>query len=204
MAKYKLFYSPGACSLAVHSILNAIGADYDLVLTKIDGKQNHTEDYLKLNPLGQVPVLVENETILKESAAILIHLLDSNKHELLPQSGAERIKAMQWLLFFNSSMHQTYSSYFLISKNLQTPEDAKTLITKRINKLWRYVESEISTDFIAGNKPTAADILMAVIANWLPHVVIGEKAKAICQRVSQLPYFAKALEKEGIKYRVIA
>ena len=203
MAKYKLFYSPGACSLAVHTVLNAVKADFELVLTKIDGKQNYSEEYLKLNPIGQVPVLVENDNILKESAAIMIHLLDSNKHELLPQSGNERIKAMQWLLFFNSSMHQIYSAFFLVSKNLPTPEETKTLITKRINKLWRYVEGEVKTDFIAGDKPTAADILMAVIANWLPHVVIGEKTKAICARVAQLPYFAAALEKEGIKYRVI-
>ena len=201
MAKTKLFYSPGACSLAVHAVLNATNADYELLLTKIDGTQNHTEDYLKLNPLGQVPVLVEGENILKESAAIMIYLLDTAKHDLLPQSGSERIKAMQWLLFFNSSMHQTYSSFFLISKNLKTPEDAKTLITKRINKLWRYVESELNTEFLAGNKPTAGDILMAVIANWLPHVVIGDKTKALCKKVAALPYFAKALEEEKIRYR---
>jgi glutathione S-transferase len=202
--KYKLFYSPGACSLAVHAVLNAIDADYDLLLTKIDGKQNQTEEYLKLNPLGQVPVLVEGENILKESAAIMMHLLDVAKHDLLPQAGAERIKAIQWLLFFNSTMHQSYSAYFLLSKNLPTSEEAKALITRRINKLWRYVESELKTDFLAGDKPTAGDLLMAVIANWLPHITINEKAKATCVRVSQLPYFARALEEERIKYRVIA
>lgn len=201
--KYKLFYSPGACSLAVHTVLNAVKADFELVLTKIDGKQNYSEEYLKLNPMGQVPVLVDGDKILRESAAIMISLLEKAKHDLLPQSGDARNSAIQWLLFFNSSMHQTYSAYFLISKNLPTPEEAKTLITKRINKLWRYVEKEMTADFIAGDKPTAGDILMAVIANWLPHVVIGEKTKAACVRVAQLPYFAEALQKEGIKYRVI-
>lgn len=204
MAEYKLFYSPGACSLAVHAVLNAIKADYELILTKIDGKQNHTEEYLKLNPLGQVPVLAEGDKVRKESAAIMLHLLDKAKHELMPQSGEERVKAIQWLLFFNSSMHQTYSSYFLMSKNLPTAEDAKTLVTKRINKLWRYVENEFNAEFIAGDKPTAGDILMAVIANWLPHVTIGEKTKAACAKVAKLPYFAKALEEESIKYRVIS
>ena len=200
--KYKLFYSPGACSLAVHAVLNALEADYELVLTKIDGKQNHTEEYLKLNPLGQVPVLVEGNNILKESGAIMIHLLDSAKHELLPQSGEARIKAMQWLLFFNSSMHQIYSAYFLVTKNLAAPEDVKTLITKRINKLWRFVEKELHTEFLAGDKPTAGDILMAVIANWLPHVAIGPKAKNICGKVAELPYFAKSLEIEGVNYEL--
>ena len=203
MAKYKLFYSPAACSLAVHAVLNAVGADFELIETKITDGANYSPDYLKYNAIGQIPVLVEDEMVLKESAAIMIHLLDKAKSPLLPQDNEERIKAMQWLLFFNSSMHQTYSAYFLILRNLQGAgaEEAKTLITKRIKKLWRYVEGEITSEFIAGSHPTAADILMTVIANWLPHITPGVKVQNICKKITEQPYFAKSLATEGIKYR---
>lgn len=202
VSNYKLYYAPGTCAMAVHAVLLAIGAEPELV--KLGKGDNHTEEYLKLNPMGQVPTLIENGKVLRESAAIMLHLLDGAKHELMPQSGEARTRALQWLFFFNSTMHQTYGSYFLLTGNLK-PEEvmaASDLVIRRINKLWRYVEKELSSEFLAGDKPTAADILLTVIANWLPQVVIGPKAKNICGKVTKLPYFAKTLEIEGIKYRV--
>jgi glutathione S-transferase len=204
-SKYKLYYSPGTCSLAVHAVLNAVGANFELV--SVAGKANRSEDYLKLNPLGQVPVLLEDGKVLRESAAIIIHLLEKFRHPLLPASGEARVKTIQWLLFFNSTMHQAYGAYFLISKNItasETTAPVLNLISKRIQKLWRYVEAEINSEYLCGDAPTAADILMAVIANWCqaikPMPVPGPKVKAICARVIKLPYFAKALKTEGVKY----
>lgn len=202
MAKYKLYYSPGSCAMAVHAILLAVKADFELV--KLSKGENQTEEYLKINPMGQVPTLLKDGKVMRESAAIIINLLEEYKHELLPQSGEERIKAMQWLLFFNSTMHQTYGAYFLLTLNLKVEESfaATDLIIRRINKLWRFVEKELNTEFIAGDKLTAADILMAVIANWLPQVTIGPKVKKLCDLVKELPYFAEAIKVENVSYKL--
>lgn len=199
---YKLFYSPGTCAMAVHAVLLAVGENPELV--KLGKGENHTAEYLKISPMGQVPALLEDGKVLRESAAIMLHLLDKNKHELMPQNGDARTKALQWLFFFNSTMHQTYGAYFLLSKNLKPEEIAAStdLIIRRINKLWRYVEKELATEFIAGDKPTAADVLLAVIANWLPQVTLGPKVLNICGKVVKLPYFAKALEVESVQYKL--
>lgn len=205
--KYKLFYAPATCATAVHVILNAVNADFELV--RLENDDNRKPEYLALSPLGQVPVLLEDGVVLRESGAIMIYLLDKYKHALLPQDVEQRRKVMQWLLFFNSTMHQTFGAYFLISKNLKdkaAAEVATTLITKRIQKLWNFVEMEIASDFICGNQVSVADILMAVIANWCqvisPVVTPGTKTLDICRKVKELPYFEKALRVERVKYSI--
>ena len=206
---YKLYYSPAACSLAVHAVLNAINADFELIKTRIDGKENHTEAYLRLSPLGQVPVLIASDRVLRESAAIIVYLLENAGHALLPGGGDVRTKALQWLFFCNSTLQQAYGAYFLITNNLKDKETAAPalqLISKRIHKLWRYVDSQIESRFICGEEPTAADILMATIANWsfliVPSFSMPDKARALCASVSKLPYFAKALTTEGVEYKI--
>ena len=208
-ATYKLYYSPAACSLAVHAVLNALGAAFELVRTDLDSKDNHAEAYLHLNPLGQVPVLVAGDRVMKESAAIMICLLDNAAHPLLPQKGDARIKAMEWLLFFNSTMHQAYSAHFLIANNIGSATDgvaALQITSRRIQKLWRYVGGQAQTDFLCGDAPTVGDIMMAVIANWSvrikPPCAIPANVAAMCARVSRLPYVAKAIATEGVTYTI--
>ena len=206
MVRYKLYYSPGACSLAVHAVLNAIGAEFELMNVAIDGTDNRTKEYLAMSPLGQVPVLVAGEQIWRESAAMMIGLLDGAKHPLLPQEGEARQKALQWLLFASSTLHQAYGAYFLMSKHLpgEAAAPALQLLSKRIHKLWRYVDSQIAGDFICGDQPTAGDVLMAVIANWsgliVPAFELPGKVQALCRHAMALPYLAKAIEAEEIAY----
>ncbi len=140
---------------------------------------------------------------------MMIHLLDEAKHPLLPQAGTERMRAMQWLLFFNSTMQQAYGAYFLLSRNLKDREAAAPaldLVSRRIQKLWRYVESQMTGPFMCGDQPCAADILMAVIANWsgliTPAFILPDKVAAACRRVSELPYMAQALTIEGVTYAI--
>jgi len=193
--------------MAVHAVLNAVNAEFELV--RIERGTKRSAEHLQLNPLGQVPVLIEDGVVLRESAAIMIHLLEKFKHPLLPPSGDSRRKTLQWLLFFNSSMHQAHAAYFLTARNIEDAKIAEpvlNLMAKRIQKLWEYVEDEINSEFLCGDSPSAADILMTVIANWAqainPSPVTGEKVKAICSKVIKLPYFAKTLETEGVIYKL--
>ena len=72
----QLYYSPGACSLAVHIALVATGAEYQLVASKIIDGKTKTADFLKLNDRARVPVLVRDNEIYREAVAILISLDD--------------------------------------------------------------------------------------------------------------------------------
>ncbi len=209
---YRLYYSPGACSLAVHAVLNYLGVPFELERVSIPEGANRSPEYLKLNPRGQVPLLIEDGRTMRESAAMMIHLLEKHDGGLLPKSGDARAEAMEWLMFCNSGLHQAYSTFFMYSRVLKDEamrEEVCRVACKRIQKLWDDVEEHLrDKPYLCGAKPTAADLLMTVIANWSgllkPEIQLGDNLKKLCGRVIREPYMAKALETEGITYRQAA
>ncbi len=205
---YKLYHSPGSCSMAVHVALNE--CNQEVALEKVDLKGPRSPEFLKLNPRGSVPVLVDGDNVIREGAAILMHILDKHKSPLLPQSGMERTNALQWLCFANATLHPSYSRCFFIMRNAKE-EQASLLGTSvaMINKLWGEVEKRLgSNKFLAGDNITMGDILMTVIANWSPGIPgefkFGPHTKKLFQTVIERPAFKKAMEAEQVTYKVAA
>ncbi len=205
---YILYYSPGACSLAIHALLNELNVPFELACVDIHKTDNRKADYLKLNSRGQIPVLIDGELLLRESAAIAIHLLTKHPHPLLPAEEMRRAKALEWLAFCNSSLHQAYGSYFLLSKNLKDPaarQAACELAAKRIGFFWRDVEAHLQTQpYLCVDEVTIADFFLTVIANWTRlveyKVTLGTHIIQLCNKVIERPSFAKALQTEEIRY----
>lgn len=205
---YTLYYSKGACSLAVHAVLNHLGVEFRLENMSDGG--NRSPQFLKINPLGQVPVLATPDgRYLREGAAILLHLLDSQPNDLLPRTGLERDHAIEALMFCNSTLHPAYGRCFFFMKTISDENIKKYMLglgAESINKLWKDVELRLeNSQFLAGDKITVADILMAVIANWSPRidgVKVGERAKKLFAEVVKLPAFQKALQVEQVEYQM--
>ncbi len=206
---YKLYYSAGACSLAVHTALNEIGAKFELVNATVAPGQPKPATLLAVKPRGMVPVLEIDGLVIREGAAILTYLLDTNKSELLPQSGAERAHALEWLAYANSSLHPLYGRVFTMMKAFGAEHQKNPFYDftiKQIQKSWDEIEAELSKhEYIAGNKITVADILITVIANWSVYFgspfKFGEKTKAYFTKIISRPAFKKALETEGVTYK---
>ncbi len=206
---YKLYYSPGACSIAVHVALNEIGAKFELENVSVPNGQPKSPEFLKINPRGAVPVLKIDDFILREGAAILIYLLDSNKNDLLPQSGLERAAALEWLTFANSTLHPAYSRIFFMMRHFGDEASANPvykLTITQIQKYWDEIEERLVTnEYLAGNKITISDILVTVIANWSGYfgsaITFGPKTKAYFTQVISRPSYKKALEVEGVTYK---
>ena len=111
----KLYYSPGACSLAAHIILNEVNVDFDI--ERVDLKTHKTEkgvDYYEINPKGYVPAIEINPgLILTENVAILPFLAQQDpKQDLIPPSGLGRAKVLEWLGYLNSELHDAYAVFF--------------------------------------------------------------------------------------------
>ncbi len=210
---YKLYYSPGAFSLAIHVVLNEIKAEFELENVAISERKNRGEEFLKINPRGQVPVLIDGDNIIREGAAILIHLLEKHDSNLLPKLGNERLTALQWLMFCNASLHPAYSRVFFLMKNLEEKAENKEKLfataVAMINKLWDEVEERLNQqNYLAGNCMTIADILLTVIANWssrMPgEIRLGNKTKELLKKISSLPSYQKSLITEGVEYKVVS
>ena len=210
MAQYKLYYSPGACSLAAHVVLNEIGADFEAIKTPTSDGSTRSPEFLTINPFGGIPVLQAGDKAINEGGAIIAYLCDEHNSPLLPKSGWERAEALRWLAFANATLHPAYGRTFWINKNL--PEDQREGALKsaraQIQQLWDTIEAQLEkqgTSYLAGNQITAGDILLTVIANWSPqNYKFGPKTSALLQSVKARPAFQKALAAEDVEYKAAA
>lgn len=102
----KLFYSPGACSIAAHICLEEGGQPYDSELVSIAKGENKTPEYLAISPLGRVPtLLLDDGAPLTENTAILPFL--GKRFGLWPKTPEEEIRALSIVGFFASNLHPT-------------------------------------------------------------------------------------------------
>lgn len=195
---YELFYKTGACSRAVHVLLNEM--DVEFTLSPYDTHEPNSR-LLKVNPRGQVPTLVVDGEPITEGAAILTWLADTHQSPLLPARGIERAKALQWLAFANSSLHPLYSRFFSGGEAFFATEFGKTA-QQSLQKLWDMVEAQLKeTKYLAGDDITVGDILGTVIAHWTPRIAapitLGERTKAWMAEVSKRPAYVKAAQAEA-------
>lgn len=205
---YKLYYSPGSCSMAIHILLNEIGAQFELVDASISSGKNKSKEFLAINPRGNVPVLDDNGLIIREGVAILSHILDSNKNDLLPEAKKERAKTLEWLCFANSSLHPAYSRLFFMMRVLGNDFRANALYQPaiaQIQKYWDELEEHFAKhQYLCNDKCSIADILVTVIANWSRNfgddIKFGPNLRSYFGRIISRPSYKKALEVEGVNY----
>lgn len=211
---YQLYMLPGACSMAVHAILHEIGVPFEAhTMDKTTLKQ---EDYLKMNPRGNVPLLTDDGFVIREGAAIITWLCDKHGFPYWPQAsvgnGHGRAQALQWLAYMNATLHPAYSKVMWLKSNVKdeaTRDQLVLLASQQIQTLWDELNQQLAnTTFLCGEQPSPADFLMAVIANWqgfLPQpVIFGPNLQRTLKAVTSRPSFQAALQHEKIDYKAAA
>lgn len=164
----KLYYSPGACSLAAHILLNEINVDFDLV--RVDLKTHTTEkgaDYYEINPKGYVPALEINPgLILTENVAVLPFIAQHDAgQDLIPPSGLGRAKVLEWLGYLNSELHDEYAVFF----NPAVSDEEKQRGYATIDKMLKYIDDylgESEYDYLVNDRFGPADAYLFVLTNW--------------------------------------
>ena len=118
----KLYYFPGACALASHIVLEWTGAPYEAV--KLDRAALKSPEFLKLNPNGAVPLLVDGDFVLSQNAAILFYLAErSPQARLLGDTPRARAEVMRWFGLLNSDVHPAFKPIFAPQRYL--PESVR-------------------------------------------------------------------------------
>jgi glutathione S-transferase len=199
----KLYYSPGACSLSPHIALAEAGLTADLVKVNLKDKKTEAgDDYLKVNPKGQVPVLgLEGGGVLTEGPAIVQYIADKAPHaKIAPANGtAERYQLQEWLNMLTSELHKSFSPLF----NPAMPEEAKTIFREKIGKTFGHINDRLTgRDYLMGSQFTVADGYLFTMLRW----ALGLKfdlaqhpnIKAYFDRVGARPKVKEALLAEGL------
>lgn len=199
----KLYYSPGACSLAPHIVLNEIGAKYDLEKVDLGAKKTDSGlDFHTVNGKGYVPTLeIAKNEVLTEVSTILQYLADhAEKAKLLPKFGSmERYRAMESLNFVASELHKGIGGLF----NKAMPEDGKKAIIERVEKRLGWLDGQLAKKpYLLGDDYSVADAYAFTVIGWCQYVGIDTKQwqhiSAFMGRVGARPAVQAAMKKEGL------
>ena len=199
----KLYYSPGACSLSPHIVLEEAGLAYEPVLasTKTHKLQDGT-DYYTINPKGYVPLLeLDNGERLSEGPAIVQYIADQvPAKKLAPANGTmARYRLQEWLNFTTSEIHKAYSPLF----NPATPEEYKTIALAKLNDRYRYLDSQLEgKSYLMGSDFSVADAYLFTVTNWAKHVGLDlapfKNVVAFQARMAARPAVQAAMKAEGL------
>ncbi|MGA7966593.1 MAG: glutathione S-transferase N-terminal domain-containing protein [Gammaproteobacteria bacterium] len=165
----KLYYMPGACSLADHITLEWIGKPYETHNLSHDDLKK--DDYLRINPTGKVPALEKDGWVLTQNAAILHYLADTHPEAGLTGDGTPegRAEVNRWLGFVNADVHPAFGPLFGAAGYLGEEtfiEKAKAQAKKLIRENLELVDQQLEgRDWLVGTR-SIADPYLFVILRW--------------------------------------
>lgn len=199
----KLYYSPGACSLSPHIILQESGLTFEAIKapTKTHKLDDGT-DYYTINPLGYVPYLVlDDGRTLHEGPAIVQYLADQvPAKNLAPANGSwERYKLQEWLNVIGTELHKGFSPLF----NPATPDEVKAMAKERLMGRLKWVDAQLAgKQYLMGDNFCVADAYLFVVTNWTKPTGLDISAfanlAAFRARVAARPAVVAAMQAEGL------
>jgi glutathione S-transferase len=201
--KMKLYYSPGACSLSPHIALLEAGLPYDLVKVDVRAKKLESgDDYLKVNPKGQVPALaLDSGEVVTEGPVIVQMIADqaAAKNLAPPRDSAERYKFLEWLNFITTELHKNFSPLFSPALS----DDTKAFFKDRLMGKFRYLDGQLAgRDHLMGNQFTVADGYLFVMLAWADRLKLDlsglSNLMAYKARIAAREKVQEALSKEGL------
>ncbi|MGE3066038.1 MAG: glutathione transferase GstA [Hyphomicrobiaceae bacterium] len=199
----KLYFSPGACSLSPHIVLNEAGLAYETEKTDLKAKTfGNGSDYRKINPLGYVPALqLDDGTVLTEGPAIIQYIADKvPEKKLAPANGTiDRYKLQSWLNFISTELHKGFSPLF----NAAMPEEAKKIALDRLLSRIGYLNEHLArNDYIMGASFSLPDAYAFTVLNWSRAMKIDlspyPNVQAFMTRMSERPTVQAAMKQEGL------
>jgi glutathione S-transferase len=194
--------------------MEELGTPYRLALVDRTTNAHQSSDYLRLNPNGKIPVLVEDrpegELVLYETAAIVLHLLELHPRPALmpPPGSAARAHFYKWLVWFAATLQAEMPLYFYAERWADTPEGAasvKAHAQARIAALIDQVEAELARHggpWLLGETFTALDLYALMLCRWTRGM--ARPARTLpnlgpyLQRVLARPAVQRSFEQEGI------
>jgi glutathione S-transferase len=199
----KLYYSPGACSLSPHIALLEAGLPFELVKVDLRAKKlENGDDFLKVNPKGQVPaVQFESGELVTEGPVIVQMIADKAGKNLAPaRDSEERYKLLEWLNYVTTELHKNLGPMF----SPLLADEAKGFFKDRAMAKFKYLETALAgRDYLMGKQFTVADGYLFTMLMWatdrlkfdlsgLPNLL------AYKARVAARPKVQEAMTREGL------
>jgi glutathione S-transferase len=171
-----LHYFPGNASLAVHILLEELGVPFELKLVDRANAAHKSPEYLKLNPNGQIPVLVDGDLVLYETVAICMHLADTHPAAGLapPIATPERAHYYKWFVWCTNTlqamlMHYFYGERMVDDGDRVAAAEVKAHAEARIGGMLDQLDAHLAAhgrEWLLGASYTAADPFAMLLCRW--------------------------------------
>ena len=199
----KLYYAPGACSLAVRIALREIGATCDSVAVDL---ATHTTadgaDFRGISPRGYVPLLqLDDGTRHTEVTSLLQHVaeLDPTQTLIGAAGSGRRLAVIEWLTIVSTELHKVFSPWLW---HKETADSTRKSVKDKLASRFAELDALLSTqEYLAGDF-SVADAYAFTIVNWANFLALPltpyPHLKAYLGRVSQRPRVHEALQAKGL------
>ena len=194
----KLYYAPGACSLAAHIALQEANLAFEAVRVDLKAKKTASgADFAAINPKGYVPALeLDGGQVLTENVAVLSWINDQGSGGAIeakagPLAAYRRIEA---LAYISTEIHKAFKPFFSGGGEAEKAGARDTLA-----KRFAYLEDRLKTDFLFGADPGVADDYLFVMLIWARKLGLPVPARlsAFFDRMQTRPAVMRALAAEA-------
>jgi glutathione S-transferase len=205
---YALYYFPGNASLFPHMMLREIGAAFELRLVDRGRNAQNSAEYLALNPNGRIPVLVDGDLVLFETAAIALHLADKHPEAgLAPAVGSiERAHFYKWMVHLTNTPQSEFRAYFYPHEHVGDEAAApsvKQTAEKRLHGMFDRIAQQLGDGpWLLGERFSAADLFLFMLIRWGRGMARPPRSlpnlDALAGRVLARPSVQAAIAAEGL------
>jgi glutathione S-transferase len=189
-----LFHCPQTRSSGVLTLLEELGADYELHVMNMKKNEQRGAAYLAVNPMGKVPAIMHNGALVTEQVALYTYLAD-----MYPEAGitpvigdALRGPYLRWMAFYGSCFEPAF-----VDKAMKREQGAATMMPYgTLDDVWSNVTTQLAKgDYMLGDKFTALDVLWGAALNWMTMFGLTPETpivRAYIDRVRARPAVARA------------
>jgi glutathione S-transferase len=203
----KLYYAPGACSLASHCAIEETGVAYQTQRLNLAEGDQRKPEYLKLNPRGRVPTLVAGDQVLTENVGIITYFAggypDAN---IWPKKTWDQAKAVSTMAWLSNTVHPAYGHYVRAARYVDGDDHQAAVKEKGLANFRGYLD-EIDKlleghKWAIANQYTAVDPYLLVFYRWANRAKLPVKElknyTALVDRVMSRKAVHKVMQDEGI------
>ena len=223
---YELHYAPSNASITPHILLEEMGLPFELKLVDRANNAQKSPEYLKLNPNGLIPVLIDSDIVLYETAAISLHLTDTHPEMgLAPALGtAARAHFYKWLMWLTNTFQPAMIMYFYTDRYTTSTDPAvvaqiKAKTQDRVAAMLKQLDDHLASSggqWMMGEKFSVLDIYVFMLGRWTRvfegappatqparEVNAWPALSAFMHRMLERPAVQRVIAKEGLKVPLI-
>ena len=198
----KLYFMPGACSLAPHIALREAGLPFSLVAVDYRTRQTTGgDDFCRINPKGYVPALVLDKGEVLTEVPVILQFVDRQVPQaaLLPASGLQRLRSLEWLNFIATEIHKSFSPLFRPTTPEVFLKPGKDHLTARLSVIEHHLRKH---KYLMGRNFSLADVYLFTVCRWLVDQDLSISDWPALQRhfydIQARPAVGRALAREGL------